>query len=109
MALDVLWPLLAHAKPGTPADLLAMTCSADGAKQLPAPSGAPAGPQDAAHLIPHCAYCTAGAGKAALTANAATPSVEGIRGAPVAGFSGTAPRQAARFGNARPRAPPVLS
>ncbi len=109
MALDVLWPLLAHARPGAPVDLLEMACSTGGAKQFPAPVGAPEGPQDGQQLLPHCAYCTAGAGKAALTANFATLCVEGRPGAPVAASSGTRPRHAARFADARPRAPPVHS
>ncbi len=109
MGLDVLWPLLAHARPGTPVDLLTISCSTDGASRIPAPGGAPAGPQDAQHLIPHCVFCTAGAGKAALTANPAATDFEGVRGAPAAERPGPGPRRMARFEDARPRAPPVLS
>ena len=107
MALDVLWPLLAHARPGTPADLLTISCSTDGASRVPAPRGAPAGPQDP--LGPHCVFCAAGAGKAALSANPAAIDVGEIRGATVAGSPDSVPRRVARFEDSRPRAPPALS
>lgn len=107
MALNALWPLLAQAKPGD-SGLLIEICTSTGMKGFPADGGEnyPA-PKN---LVPHCAFCSLGAGRAPL------PSSPAIVPARVSSVVAVIERRESAlvlsqsfFFPALPRAPPVLS
>jgi hypothetical protein len=107
MALNALWPLLAHARPGDSGLLIEICTStgmkwiaADGSEQYPAQKD----------LLPHCAFCSLGAGRAPL------PSSPAIVPMPVSSVVAIIERRETAlvvsqsfFSPALARAPPVLS
>ena len=107
MALNALWPLLAQAKPGD-SGLLIEICTATGMTWVAADGD---GQQPAQkNLLPHCAFCSLGAGRAPL------PSSPAIAPMPVSSVVAVIERRESApvvsqpfFSPALPRAPPVLS
>jgi len=107
MALNVLWPLLAHAKPQGDSPVIEICTSAgmkwaaaDGSGQQPAKK----------NLSPHCEFCSLSADRAPLPSAAAIAPVE-VSIAIAAVAAGESAPVVARpcFSPALPRAPPVLS
>src|SRR5487761_2753933 len=68
MALNALWPLLAQAKPGD-SGLLIEICTSTGMTWMAA-GGAEQHPAQK-NLLPHCAFCSLGAGRAPLPSSPA--------------------------------------
>lgn len=107
MALNALWPLLAQAKPGD-SGLLIQICTSTGMKWFAAGGGGQYPAQKS--LVPHCAYCSLGAGRVPLPSS---PAIVATRVSSVVALIER--RETARvrsqslFSPALPRAPPVLS
>jgi hypothetical protein len=107
MALNALWPLLVHAKPWD-SGLLIEICTSTGMKWSPADGGGQYPAQK--NLVPHCAFCSLGAGRAPL------PSSPTIAPMQVSSMVAVIERRESAlvlsqsfFPPALPRAPPVLS
>lgn len=106
VALNAFWPLLAQARPAQAGETGFEVCTVAGIRHLGTKDEAPARGQ----LVPHCAFCTLGAGHAPL---AAMPACV-LPPAPFS-FGAVAPRDTGphlvRFGfeSAQPRAPPLVS
>ena len=107
MALNALWPLLAQAKPGD-SGLLVEICTSTGMKWFPDDGGGQYPAQK--NLVPHCAFCSLGAGRAPL------PSSPVIAPMQVSSIVAVIERRESAlvlsqsfFPPALPRAPPVLS
>ena len=107
MALNGFWPLLANAKPNTPA-LPSEICSATGLKHVG--GGAPADSPDKSVRPTHCSLCPFNAERgAAIPVTAAPALTRTAAAAPKPEFFG-APRLESRLvPTALPRAPPFPS
>lgn len=107
MALNTLWPLLAHAKP-VGSGLAIEICTSTGMEWMAADAN---GKQPAQkRLVPHCAFCSLGAGRAPLPSSPAILPMQVSTVVAVIARSEAAPVVSQSFFSpALPRAPPVLS
>ncbi len=79
MLLNALWPLLAGANPATPDLFAAEVCTANGLRVVIAGDRQLPGSDGPSHrLMPHCAFCSLGAGHAALHC-AGLPAIQAAR------------------------------
>jgi hypothetical protein len=117
MALNALWPLLAHLQPG-PAPALAQlrTEMAMHHGEHHGHHGAHHGgadddsaPAEPSPLTPHCSFCSLAAGFASLAAHPVSPMVLATGGEFRPALPEIRPLALFRYSPASPRAPPALS
>jgi hypothetical protein len=109
MALNALWPLVAHAKP-VGFSPMSEICSTDGLKMVSAPADQAPDDSAAKHLQPHCSLCSFGTDKVSAPPSASLK----VPADTLLGYRSIVPESSAEVRShvrhdARPRAPPSIS